>query len=105
MACRRGRVPDDYSRPNRPPQPETIRRLVEDDEVFAHLFAALHDRMPVILSREAEAVWVPRDVDAREALAVLVPFQAELMAAAAASRLVNAVRNDGRELTRDTAAA
>jgi putative SOS response-associated peptidase YedK len=55
----------------------------------------VHDRMPVILSREAESLWLEADVQDTDALTrLLVPFSAEEMDAYEVSPLVNSPRND-----------
>jgi putative SOS response-associated peptidase YedK len=59
------------------------------------LMTSIHNRMPVILSRDAEAVWLDRTVeDAQKLLPLLVPYAAKVMAAYAVSPLVNSPRND-----------
>jgi putative SOS response-associated peptidase YedK len=59
------------------------------------LMTSIHNRMPVILSRDAEAVWLDRTVeDAQELLPLLVPYAAKVMDAYAVSPLVNSPRND-----------
>jgi putative SOS response-associated peptidase YedK len=62
------------------------------------LVAPVHDRMPVILPLKLEATWLSHDVEKKEAISLLRPYPAELMAAAPASRLVNSARHDGPEL-------
>jgi putative SOS response-associated peptidase YedK len=62
------------------------------------LVAAVHDRMPVILPREAEDAWLDRAVPVDEALALLRPYPSEHMHAADASMLVNSVKNDDERL-------
>jgi len=53
--------------------------------------APIHDRMPVILRPEDEALWLDRSVtDAPALLPLLVPYPAGLMEAYAVSRQVNA---------------
>ncbi len=53
--------------------------------------APIHDRMPVILRPEDEALWLDRSVsDAAELLPLLIPYPADLMEAYAVSRQVNA---------------
>lgn len=55
----------------------------------------VHDRMPVILSREAESLWLEADAQDTDALTrLLVPFSAEEMDAYEVSPLVNSPRND-----------
>lgn len=62
------------------------------------LVAPVHDRMPVILPREAEELWVDPDAAGEEAVRVLEPYPAWLMLARPASSAVNSVRNDYRDL-------
>ena len=62
------------------------------------LVAPVHDRMPVILPRTAEAAWLDPELDPAAVDALLVPYPAEEMHAAEASMLVNSVKNDGSEL-------
>jgi putative SOS response-associated peptidase YedK len=62
------------------------------------LVAPVHNRMPVILPREAEDAWLDREVPADEALRLLVPYPSERMSAADASMLVNSVKNDDERL-------
>ncbi len=53
--------------------------------------APIHDRMPVILRPEDEALWLDRSVtDAPALLPLLVPYPADAMEAYAVSRQVNA---------------
>jgi putative SOS response-associated peptidase YedK len=59
------------------------------------LMAAIHTRMPVILPRNAEAVWLDRSLeDPARLLPLLVPYSAENMDAYAVSPAVNSPRND-----------
>jgi putative SOS response-associated peptidase YedK len=59
------------------------------------LMTSIHNRMPVILSRDAEAVWLDRTIeDAQKLLPLLVPYAAKVMDAYAVSPLVNSPRND-----------
>jgi putative SOS response-associated peptidase YedK len=62
------------------------------------LVAPVHDRMPVILPRSAEAAWLDPELDPAAVDSLLVPYAAEEMHAAEASMLVNSVKNDGPEL-------
>jgi putative SOS response-associated peptidase YedK len=62
------------------------------------LVAPVHDRMPVILPRTAEAAWLDPELDPAAVDALLVPYPAEEMHAAEASMLVNSVKNNGPEL-------
>jgi putative SOS response-associated peptidase YedK len=58
----------------------------------------VHDRMPVILPREAEARWLSQDLGAAEAMQLLVPFPSRLMAVSEVSPLVGNPDNDTAEL-------
>jgi putative SOS response-associated peptidase YedK len=62
------------------------------------LVAAAHDRMPVILPREAEATWLSHEVGAGEALQLLLPLPPERMQAADVSTLLGNPDNEGPEL-------
>ncbi len=62
------------------------------------LVAPVHDRMPVILPREAEASWLDPSTDRERALLLLRPLAVDLMLARDASTLVNSARNDAPEL-------
>jgi putative SOS response-associated peptidase YedK len=62
------------------------------------LVRSIHDRMPVILPKEAQRVWLDPDVQAVEALtALLKPYPADKMQAYAVSPLVNSPRNNSAE--------
>lgn len=68
------------------------------------LMLPLHNRMPVILSEETEAVWLDPDETEPECLLdVLAPYPAEAMACYAVSPAVNNPRNDGPDLLRQSA--
>ena len=58
------------------------------------LVAPVHDRMPVILPTDAEAVWLDPSISKEHALSLLEPYPADLMLAMPASMRVNSVRND-----------
>jgi putative SOS response-associated peptidase YedK len=63
------------------------------------LTAPIHNRMPVILAREDEELWLdPTLTDRIAVLACLRPYPPELMEAYPVSNLVNSVRNDRPEL-------
>ncbi|WP_019909134.1 SOS response-associated peptidase [Paenibacillus sp. HW567] len=66
------------------------------------LMADIHDRMPVILSREAESQWLDRNnQEEPELMKLLVPYNAELMRAYPVSAAVGNVRNDYKELVEE----
>jgi putative SOS response-associated peptidase YedK len=59
------------------------------------LMEPIHNRMPVILPREAEATWLAPEIDDPELLnSLLIPYPAEEMAVYRVSSLVNSPRND-----------
>ena len=62
------------------------------------LMESIHQRMPVILPRKAESVWLDRTIeDPASLLPLLAPYPAEGMDAYAVSTLVNSPRNDSAE--------
>ncbi len=58
------------------------------------LIAKIHDRMPVILSRKDEKVWLDPDLDIIQALKMLRPYPAKEMKMYPVSTLVNNPKND-----------
>ncbi|MGH9761585.1 MAG: SOS response-associated peptidase [Blastocatellia bacterium] len=63
------------------------------------LMSAIHNRMPVILPREAEDDWLdPNNVSYDELLGLLKPYPAAEMEAYQVSRRVNSVRNNDPSL-------
>jgi putative SOS response-associated peptidase YedK len=65
------------------------------------LMASIHDRMPVILSREDEEVWLaPGELDGGERERLFRPYPAERMEAFSVSKLVNDLSNDSPDLAR-----
>ncbi len=64
------------------------------------LIASIHDRMPVILPRQAEDAWLDPALDGKpEALrALLQPIPGEALRTRPVSKRVNSTRNDGPEL-------
>jgi putative SOS response-associated peptidase YedK len=60
------------------------------------LTASVHERMPLILNREAEGTWLNAKASEAELLAVLIPYPADLMDMYTVSSRVNSVQsNDG----------
>lgn len=57
------------------------------------LLAEIHNRMPAILLRQNENVWLS-EISLSEALAMLLPYPAELMEAYPVSKLVSSPSND-----------
>jgi putative SOS response-associated peptidase YedK len=60
-------------------------------------FGHIHDRMPVVLSRERWRVWL-EDVPLEEIQAMCVPFDSRRLDAYLVGRAVGNVRNDGEDL-------
>ncbi|WP_271853481.1 SOS response-associated peptidase [Planococcus maritimus] len=65
------------------------------------LMAGIHDRMPVILSKGDEKVWLDPNIQDPELLNELIkPYQAEELEAYEVSGAVNSPKNNGQELIR-----
>jgi len=65
------------------------------------LVAPIHDRMPVILPRQAEECWLaPDPISAEDAKKLLVPYSAGLMESRPVSDLVNNASADDEHLIR-----
>lgn len=63
------------------------------------LMRGIHDRMPVILSKEQHLTWLdPRIRDKDQLKSLLVPFDTEKMIAYQVSELVNSPKNNSEEL-------
>lgn len=62
----------------------------------------VHERMPVILNREAEKKWLDKYSSDSDLLKLLTPFPAELMLSYTVSPLVNSVQNDSPGIIRRT---
>ena len=63
------------------------------------LMESIHDRMPVVLSKEAEKIWLdPKIQDAELLGELLIPFDAAKMEAYEVSEAVNSPKNNGPEL-------
>lgn len=62
------------------------------------LLEPIHNRMPVILRREHESLWMDNDADQGAWLDVLRPYPSELMIAYPVSKRVNFVSNDDPDL-------
>ncbi len=62
------------------------------------LMKSIHDRMPVILPRDAIDIWLDEKIQDAEKLSKYIkPFSEKLMKAHPVSQLVNSPRNDGPE--------
>ena len=77
------------------PAGETIRSCTIITTTPNTLMESIHNRMPVILPREAEALWLDQTIeDPQMLLPLLTPYIAKAMEAYAVSPLVNSPRND-----------
>lgn len=64
-----------------------------------HLMESIHDRMPVILTKENEEAWLDRTLDDTEYLkSLLMPYSSEEMEAYEVSNDVGSPKNQGKEL-------
>ncbi|NMO94639.1 SOS response-associated peptidase [Paenibacillus lemnae] len=61
------------------------------------LMEPIHNRMPVILDREHEDLWLNRNASADELKSLLIPYPDDDMQAVRVSMTVNSVRNDSPE--------
>ncbi len=59
------------------------------------LMATIHDRMPVILDAEAQALWLDPETDPETLRALLIPAPDEALAAHPVGRRVNNSRHEG----------
>ena len=63
------------------------------------LLSPIHDRMPIVLPRELESLWLDHDIQDYAALAgILTPYITDEMEAYEVSSLVNSPANDGPEM-------
>ena len=78
------------------PEGEEIKTCTIITTEANDLLKPIHDRMPVILTREAERVWLdPTIQDPERLLPLLVPYPAEEMEAYPVGPQVNNPSNDG----------
>ena len=69
--------------------------MYDSDYHAQRLHRSIHNRMPVVLSGEAEALWLdPLTEDAAVVTPLLVPCPAEAMDSYIVSQLVNSARNN-----------
>ncbi len=77
------------------PEDELVRSCTIITTSPNSLMEDIHNRMPVILPREAEATWLGRQLEEGETLtSLLTPYPAEEMEAYVVSTLVNSAKND-----------
>ena len=83
----------------RDPAGELIKSCAIITTAANDLLRPIHDRMPVILPREREALWLDHDVQDPQLLgSALIPYPANALQAYEVSSLVNSVANNGPEL-------
>jgi putative SOS response-associated peptidase YedK len=83
----------------RDPSDELVRSCAIITTTANSLLKPIHDRMPVILPREREELWLDHNVQDHNLLgSALAPYPADAMEAYEVSSLVNSVANNGPEL-------
>ena len=83
----------------RDPSDELVRSCAIITTTANGLLRPIHDRMPVILPREHEELWLDHNVQDHHLLgSALAPYPADAMEAYEVSSLVNSVANNGPEL-------
>ena len=83
----------------RDPNGEVVRSCTIITTAANDLLRPIHDRMPVILPRELESLWLDRGIQDPAALGdILTPYPTNAMGAYEVASLVNSPANDGPEL-------
>ena len=83
----------------RDPKGEVVRSCAIITTRANELLSPIHDRMPVVLPRELESLWLDHDIQDYAALAgILTPYITDEMEAYEVSSLVNSPANDGPEM-------
>ena len=83
----------------RDPKGEVVRSCAIITTSANELLSPIHDRMPVILPRELESLWLDHDIQDYAALAgILTPYITDEMEAYEVSSLINSPANDGPEV-------
>lgn len=62
------------------------------------LIAPIHDRMPVILTPENEQLWISNELNIKNLLPVLTPYDSDKMTAYTVSTMVNTPENNFKEI-------
>ena len=84
----------------RDPQDEAVTSCTIITTGANDLLRPIYDRMPVILQRDQEDLWLDHDVQEPDVLRkVLIPYNPGAMKAYEVSTLVNSPTNDGPELS------
>ena len=82
----------------RDPKGEVVRSCTIITTGANDLLGPIHDRMPVILPRELESLWLDHDIQDPALAGILSPYITDEMAAYEVSSLVNSPANDGPEM-------
>ena len=83
----------------RDPKGEIVRSCTIITIAANDLLSPIHDRMPVILPRELESLWLDHDIQDPATLGdILTPYPTDAMEAYEVSSLVNSPANDGPEV-------
>jgi putative SOS response-associated peptidase YedK len=86
-------------RPEDEPDAELLRTCTIITTQANATLSPIHDRMPVILQREAWDTWLDRSVtDPAAVTPFLAPAPDDLLSRTAVAKLVNSVKNDGPQL-------
>jgi len=86
----------------RPPEGDPVRTFTILTTEPNELLATIHNRMPVILSRENERAWLDNTAGPVELMAMLQAYPSALMEFYEVSKRVNAPRNDDPSLIERT---
>ena len=83
----------------RDPRDKVVRSCTVITTAANDLLRPIHDRMPVILPRELESLWLDHDIQDPAALGdILTPYPTDAMEAYEVSSLVNSPANNGPEV-------
>lgn len=81
------------------PDGQSLKTFTLITQAANSIMSEIHDRMPAILSRDAEKLWIDPDLHAKDALQLLVPFSADEMQTYRVSDRINKVANNDASLT------
>jgi len=62
------------------------------------LMMDIHDRMPAILTKEQESLWLANDIRPQELIGMIEPYPSELMEAYTVSKKIGNVKNNSADL-------
>lgn len=80
------------------PQGETVNSCAIITTAANSILEPIHSRMPVILSKEAEAAWLNQNTDLFTLKGLLIPYPSELMESYEISTMINNPRNDNPDV-------